>query len=159
MPYEGDYLDDCAALNFDEHAIEAVIVSGEYWNPYGHVLLNCGGEGGYYFHAATVRSRPKYLDEAGFQRYLQESDKKVRRRIPFCLPYPQAAKRRWQELMSQVWRWSLFERNCARFVEEVLWAGGAPVLLETNRLMPGLSALPYRLRLVLVWRISWPGGY
>ena len=49
MPYEGDYLDDCAALNFDEHAIEAVIVSGEYWNPYGHVLLNCGGEGGIIF--------------------------------------------------------------------------------------------------------------
>lgn len=63
MAYQGDEAYFCGDYNFAN--AHAVTVSGASWNPCGHLLLNTGGVGGWYFHIAEVRGKPKFMRQAG----------------------------------------------------------------------------------------------
>jgi hypothetical protein len=75
-PYVGDIMHQCLLNPFDFRAAYAVVVSGASWNPCGHMLLNTGGVGGWYFHIAERKGKPRFMREAGYQRYLKEHQKK-----------------------------------------------------------------------------------
>jgi hypothetical protein len=122
MAYQGDEIDYCTAFRFD--LAHAVVVSGAKWNPCGHMLLNTGGYGGWYFHVAEVRGLPKFMNEAGYQRYLKENGKREIRRVFVPLKNPDAANAKLEEPLAKKWTWFLLPNNCGNFVEEVLQAGG-----------------------------------
>jgi hypothetical protein len=131
-PYHGEILETCPAGIYDFVNAYAVVVSGARYNPCGHMLLNAGGPGGWYFHVAEVRSFPRYMGARGYQRYLQESGKRELSRTRVPLTDPAAAMARLEELLSQRWTWFVLPHNCAHFVEEVLQAGGSRAGLWTN---------------------------
>lgn len=130
MAYDGDHIDFCMAFDFTR--AYAVVVSGAKWNPCGHMLLNTGGTGGWYFHVAEVRGRPKFMGEAGYQRYLIENGKKEVSRTFVKIPDPDACNRKLEELLLKQWTWFLLPNNCASFVEDVLQAGGTKAGLYSN---------------------------
>src|SRR5690606_18206778 len=100
-------------------------VSGSGPNKCGHLLMGTGARGDMiYFHVALVRGYPKYMTEAGYQRYLKENGKSELRRRHLALPDPQAARVYLERLMSETWNWYLLPNNCVAFVEEVIAAGG-----------------------------------
>jgi hypothetical protein len=131
-PYHGEILDTCPAWIYDFMNAEAVVVSGAQWNPCGHLLLAAGGCGGFYFHVAEVRGFPRWMDARGFQRYLKENGKRELSRTRVPLPDPRGAMAKLEQLLSQKWTWFLLPHNCARFVEEVLHAGGSRAGLWSN---------------------------
>ncbi len=130
MAYSGDPITFCS--NFDFTKAFAIVVSGAKWNPCGHMLLNTGGIGGSYFHVAEVRGLPKYMNEAGYRRYLLESRKKELSRTYVRIPKPNASNEKLQDLLIQKWTWFLLPNNCARFVEVVMQAGGTDAGLYSN---------------------------
>jgi len=130
MAYDGDYMTFCAAFDFSR--TYAVTVSGAAWNPCGHLLLNTGGRGGYYFHVAEVRGRPKYMRQSGYERYLKENEKKELSRVSVKVPDPAAANRKLEELLLKKWTWFVLPNNCASFVEDVVQAGGSKAGLYSN---------------------------
>lgn len=132
MAYDGEDLNVCMARAFNFNLTTAVTVSGDAWNLCGHLLLQVGGLAGFYFHVAGLRSRPKYMDESGFRRYLRETKKRVlsQRRVP--IPNPMGAQLELDRLMSQPWTWMLLPNNCAHFVERVVQAGGSTAGLYFN---------------------------
>ncbi len=130
MAYQGDEMIFSTVFNFSISF--AIVVSGAKWNPCGHMLLNTGGKGGWYFHVAEVRVFPKYMNEVGYKRYLKENNKTEIRRNFVSLEDPQGANAKLSELLSKKWTWFLLPNNCANFVEEVLQAGGTKAGLYTN---------------------------
>lgn len=130
MAYEGDYLSFC--MNFDFSRTYVVTVSGASWNPCGHALLNTGGGGGWYFHVAEVRDRPKFMGESGYRRYLKETGKSEIRRTLVKLNNPAATNRKLEELLQQRWTWFVLPHNCATFVEVILQAGGTKAGIYSN---------------------------
>lgn len=117
---------------FDFSKSYAVVVSGADWNPCGHLLLNTGGLGGYYFHIAEFYGYPKYMDETGYKRYLKENGKEELSRIHVPISNPQACMLKLEELLIKKWRWGGVPNNCASFVEEILQAGGSTAGLYSN---------------------------
>lgn len=130
MAYDGEHIAFCS--NFDFTQAYAVVVSGARWNPCGHMLLNTGGAGGWYFHVAEVRGRPKFMREAGFRRYLKENAKREISRTHVKIPNPDASNEKLEELLATQWTWFVLPNNCTRFVEEVLQAGGSSAGLYSN---------------------------
>jgi hypothetical protein len=124
--YHGDVMERCLgdAAAFAKAA--AVVVSGAPWNPCGHMLLNVGGCGGWYFHIAEVQGLPRAMGALGFQRYLRENAKREVGRVAVPLKEPLRAMARLEQLLVQRWTWFVLPHNCVRFVEVVLQAGGAP---------------------------------
>ena len=132
-PYEGDELNVCMARAFDFNITTAIVVSGDALNPCGHMMLKVGGVNGYYFHTAGgIHARPKFMQEAGFQRYLRECRKRVISRRPIAITDPMAAQAKLDELMSKKWTWMIVPNNCASFVEEIVRAGGSDAGLYFN---------------------------
>lgn len=132
MAYDGEHLNVCMAQAFDFSNTSAVTVSGDKWNPCGHMLLNVGGPAGFYFHVADLRSQPKYMTYHGFERYLKETRKAVLRRMMIHIRSPKAAHARLDERLSKPWLWAVLPNNCVAFVEDVVKAGGADNFLYFN---------------------------
>lgn len=130
MAYDGDHIAQCAGFDF-ERAF-AVVVSGARWNPCGHMLLNTGGRGGWYFHVAEVRGRPRFMNERGYRRYLEENGKRELSRVAVAIKDPGACNAKLEELLAKQWTWFLLPNNCVHFVEEVLQAGGTSAGLYSN---------------------------
>lgn len=132
MVYEGEVLDRCGLLKMSfDHAF-AVVVTGDSWNPCGHLLLNVGGGCGYYCHVVGLHGFPRYMDEFGFRKYLATTGKSVIRRTFVPLPAPAKAYAKAEQLLSMPWSWWLLPHNCATFVEKVLQAGGTRAGLYGN---------------------------
>ena len=127
MAYDGDHINFCRVFDFNQ--AYAVVVSGAKWNPCGHMLLNTGG---WYFHVAEVRGRPKFMDEDGYKRYLAENGKKEISRTFVKIPNTNAANLKLEEILLNQWTWFLLPNNCASFVEDVLQAGGTKAGLYSN---------------------------
>lgn len=132
MAYEGDPLNVCMAQAFDFSNTSAVVVSGDFPNPCGHMVLNVGGDAGYYFHIAGLYKQPRHMTLPGFRRYLRENEKRVLSRTPVHIPNPRAAQAKLDELLSRRWAWWAVPNNCAAFVEDVIRAGGAQHWLWSN---------------------------
>ena len=126
MAYEGDELNFCPPHMFDFRRASAVIVSGDRPNKWDHMLLNTGGKGGMYFQVAGVIARPRYMNEAGYQRYLKETGKTELKRIPLFILHPEASQLRLEQLLNERWTWGGAIHNCETFVEEIIMAGGGP---------------------------------
>lgn len=126
MAYEGDELNFCPSDMFDFKRAYAVIVSGDGPNKWGHMLLNTGGVGGMYFQVAGVITRPRYMNEAGYKRYLKDTGKTELRRFPVVIPHPEASQLRLDQLLNEKWTWGAVVHNCESFVEEIIVAGGGP---------------------------------
>lgn len=131
-PYVGEIMYQCLLQPFDFKATYAVVVSGASWNPCGHVLLNTGGAGGWYFHIAERKGKPRFMREAGYQRYLKEHQKQEIQRTFIPIPKPEDAHRKLEELLSKQWSWFVLPNNCATFIEDVVKAGGSNAGLYFN---------------------------
>jgi hypothetical protein len=131
-PYTGDLMHQCLSVPFDFKNAYAVVVSGATWNPCGHMLVNAGGRGGYYFHVAEVRGYPRYMREAGYLRYLKDEGKKEIRRVHVKLKNPEGAQLKLEQLLAQKWTWFVLPHNCAAFAEEIFQAGGTDAGLYLN---------------------------
>jgi hypothetical protein len=132
MAYEGDLLMMCPADPFDFHDSYAVVVSGDGPNFCGHLILNVGGVGGYYFHVAGVRTEPRVMTKDGYRRYLKETGKKELKRFKVTISNPNFAMFKLEQLTSEKWTWGVLPHNCASFVEEVVRAGGSVAGLYSN---------------------------
>lgn len=130
MAYDGEPISFCTEFDFSRAFV--VVVSGVQWNPCGHMLLNTGGIGGWYFHINEVYGRPRYMREDGYRRYLRENDKTEISRTHVVVPNRQAASRKLEGLMNERWAWMVLPHNCVRFVEVILQAGGARAGLYSN---------------------------
>jgi hypothetical protein len=131
QPYTGEIMLQCVQpFNFTQTF--AVVVSGDTWNPCGHMLLNTGGQAGWYFHVAAVRGKPRFMRESGFQRYLKEHKKRELRRTFIPIPNPDGANAKLEELLAKQWTWFVLPNNCASFVEDVVKAGGSDAGLYSN---------------------------
>ena len=132
MAYDGEIMNFCTADLFDFTISNAVVVSGARGNPCGHLPLNTGGIGGWYFHIAGIKDYPRYMNERGYRRYLNENSKMELRRYPVRIPNPTDSLLKLEELLANKWLWLLLPNNCAHFVEEVVQAGGSNVGLFWN---------------------------
>ena len=131
-PYHGEILRSCPARIYDFMNTAAVVVSGSRFNPCGHVLLNAGGCGGWYFHVDELHGFPRGLHGEGYRRYLDDNGKRERSRVPVPLPAPARAMARLEQILSRQWTWLVLPHNCAAFVEEILRAGGSAAHLWSN---------------------------
>lgn len=131
-PYTGEVMHACLARPFDFSNAYAVVVSGATWNPCGHMIINTGGIGGFYFHVAEFHGYPRYMNEAGYRRYLKEEMKREISRTRVPLKNPQGAQRKLEELLAKKWTWFLVPQNCSAFAEDVLQAGGTNAGLFSN---------------------------
>lgn len=129
MAYYGEHLNQCLAKTFDWNLTQVIVVSGASWNPCGHALLRVGvSPNSFYFHVAPPWiSKPRYMRESGFQRYLAEHEKEVLNRIQVHIPHPEKAQAKLDELLNVNWPWLGIPSNCASFVERVIQAGGANI--------------------------------
>ena len=96
------------------------------------MIINTGGIGGFYFHVAEFHGFPRYMNEAGYRRYLKEEMKREISRTRVLLKNPQGAQRKLEELLAKKWTWFLVPQNCAAFAEDVLQAGGTNAGLFSN---------------------------
>ena len=126
MAYEGEELLFCPADMFDFTNAWAVVVSGDWPNTWGHMLLNTGGIGGIYFQVAGIRTCPRYMDEPGYRRYLKETKKKELKRFRVHIPEPEKSQLALEEALSQPWLWGVVVHNCETLVEDIIVAGGGP---------------------------------
>lgn len=128
MAYIGDQINGKPMpKDLDWSRTEIVLVSGDTWNPCGHVLLSVGGGFGHYFQytTASVYGYATYIDsESNFQRYLLENKKSELSRKKLTIPDSKKAEERLTKLMNNKWAYGLVVHNCATFVEEVVKAGG-----------------------------------
>jgi hypothetical protein len=114
-------------------AASVVIVSGAGPNSCGHALLYAhGGPKPHYFQVAVVYGFPRYMDEAGYQRYLKEEGKTELTRVPGNITDPQGAMKKLRELMLKKWLWLVLPHNCIHFAEVVIKAGGGDFHTRTN---------------------------
>lgn len=66
-----------------------VVVSGSKFNPAGHLLLNVGGDGGWYFDVHEVYDYPtSHSSEQGYQDYLASEGKLELSSTPVDVPNP-----------------------------------------------------------------------
>jgi hypothetical protein len=119
-------------VSFNFAQTYAVVVSGASWNPCGHLILNVGGVGGWYFHVAGIRTVPRYMNEQNYRRYLKENGKSELRRSKVVITSGNASMTRLEELLAATWTWGVLPHNCASFVEEVVQAGGSMAGLYSN---------------------------
>ncbi|UXH80109.1 hypothetical protein [Roseateles amylovorans] len=131
-PYDGEELSMCLPQAFDWAHTTAVVVSGDSWNPCGHMLLKVGDGAPFYFHVAGPYMRPQYMRELDFRRYLRESRKTVLSQRPVKITKPDAAQFKLDQLMSKKWLWLMAPNNCASFLEEIVQAGGSTAGLYLN---------------------------
>jgi hypothetical protein len=96
------------------------------------MLLNVGGNEGWYFHVAEWIGRPRCMNQSGYQRYIKENEKRELRRTWIPLTDPARAQSKLEELLARDWYWWVIPNNCAAFVETVLQAGGSPSGLYFN---------------------------
>jgi hypothetical protein len=136
MAYEGETLTYCPKDMFDFDKAYAVVVSGAKFNPYGHMLLNTGGEGGNYFQVSDVYGVPRYMNEEQFQRYLSENNKFIVTVMRQEVPYPEKAQAKLEEILSRKWVWGVVVHNCETMVEEILVAGGGKPLHKQLLALP-----------------------
>jgi hypothetical protein len=129
-PYVGDIMYQCRLQPYDFAHAYAVVVSGAAWNPCGHMLLNTGG--GWYFHIAERKGKPRFMYEAGYRRYLTEHGKREIRRTFVHIPDPASSHKKLEELLAKDWSWWVMPSNCASFVEDVVQAGGSNAGLYFN---------------------------
>lgn len=129
--YIGEMMHNCFVQpsNFNHTCV--VVVSGDSINFCGHALLHIGGTG-WYFHVAGFNEVPRYMSEAGYQRYLKEGEKHEIRRWSVPIPDPLGAHRKLEELLATRWQWLLLPNNCVSFVEEIVFAGGSNAHLHYN---------------------------
>jgi hypothetical protein len=147
MPYEGEFLYLCPQKAFALGSANAVVVSGDRPNSWGHMLLNTGGTGGTYFQVAGIHASPRYMKENGYRRYLKETGKREIRRFPVRIPNPDAAEAKLEELLSKPWSWWAVRHNCETFVEEIIVGGGGRPIhqgffykpVESRQQTPGAS--------------------
>jgi hypothetical protein len=130
--YTGELMRSCENVNYDFGNAYLVVVSGDGLNPCGHALLNVGAGGGTYFHVADLHDYPRYMDEGGFQRYLQDYNKRVLGIRFLHIQNPNAARYRMEEILAAKWRWLVIPHNCNTFVEEIVQAGGGTYELISN---------------------------
>lgn len=129
MSYEGEELTFCPETPFDFSKASAVIVSGTPPNFAGHMLLYTGGDHPQYFQViGKIKAVPRYMDEDGYQRYIQENGKKELRRIPVVIPHPEASQLKLEQILSMNWFWGAVVHNCETMVEEIITSGGGPKL-------------------------------
>ena len=146
MGYEGELLNACGVIDIDFSQTYVVAVSGAGPNVCGHLLLHVSSHGGYYFHVATgdqlggIRGFPRYMTEAGYQRYMKESGKTELRRLPVALPKPDGALLYLETLMSDRWNWAVLPNNCVSFAEEVIKEGGGAWASVSN--CPSVATVP-----------------
>jgi len=131
-PYDGDELNLCLAKVLDFGNTFAIVVSGDSWNPCGHLILKVGAVDSYYFHIAGAYARPKVMRELGFKSYLRENRKRILSERPVKIPKPYAAQVKLEELMSKRWLWLMASNNCASFLEDIVQAGGSDAGLWLN---------------------------
>lgn len=129
MGYIGQPVTVCIPCPYDFTDVETVAVTGDRWNPCGHMLLRTGPK---YFHVDVVYGYPLTMSHEGFQRFLRESRKKEIRRTRVSLPRPDKAAAKLEEVLSTKWLWKVLPDNCARFAEVVLQAGGTGEGLWSN---------------------------
>jgi hypothetical protein len=128
VAYEGELMTYCPATMFDFSNAYAVIVSGARFNPWGHMLLNTGGQGGSYFQVSDVYGNPRMMNEDQFQRYLSENNKTIVTVMLVTIPEPEKSQAKLEELLSTKWGWGAIVHNCESMVEEIVMAGGGPKL-------------------------------
>lgn len=131
-PYIGDIMYQCLIQPFDFNNAHIIVVSGASWNPCGHMLLNTGGRGGWYFHIAERKGNPRFMRENGYLKYLQEHEKTEIKRTKLKIPKPMESHRKLEELLAKQWSWFVLPNNCASFVEDVVSAGGSTAGLYFN---------------------------
>jgi hypothetical protein len=131
-PYEGEELHMCLAKQFDWSRVYVVVVSGVKINPCGHAIINAGGIGGHYFHVTGFHAYPRYMNDAGYRRYLREESKQEIRRHIVIIRDPDGAQRKLDELLAKKWSWFVLPHNCAAFVEDIIQAGGSKAGLWSN---------------------------
>ena len=141
MPYDGDLLNYCPP-GLDFTLTQAVVVSGASWNPCGHMVLCVGtsSANSWYLHVAGqgikelggVYAYPKFMREAGYNRYLAENGKREIRRLDAKIKHPTGAYQRLVFLMAAKWWWKVLPDNCATFVKEVVSAGGGDLRVVLN---------------------------
>jgi|SRR5215472_4570497 len=144
MPYEGELLRECPGRIFDFSRSYAVVVSGDdllphvLHNKWGHMLLNTGGPGGYYFQTGgpSPYDFPRVMNEAQFRRYLEEHSKIIVTVIRVHIPNPEKSQLRLEQLVAKKRLWLGVVHNCESLVEDVVMAGGGP------RLHTGVLSLP-----------------
>lgn len=130
-PYIGDLMRHCFVRpSHFKHAC-VVIVSGDSVNFCGHALLHIGGSG-WYFHVAGFNEEPRFMNEAGYKRYLKEGGKREIRRWIVAIPDPLGAHRKLEELLARRWQWLILPNNCVSFVEEIVFAGGSKAHMHYN---------------------------
>jgi hypothetical protein len=96
------------------------------------MLLNTGGNAGWYFHIAERKGYPRFMRELGYRRYLREHKKRELSRTPIHIPDPARAFRKLEELLATQWSWYIIPHNCATFVEEIVRAGGSNAGVYSN---------------------------
>lgn len=128
-PYIGEVMNHCPIKPFDFKKTRAVIVSGWGINFCGHTLLALGD---WYFHVDGWDSRPWFMREEGYMRYLRENKKREYRRWIVQIPDPIGAHLKLMELLAKPWHWRLLPDNCVSFVEEVVKAGGSDAGMYLN---------------------------
>lgn len=134
MAYEGEILNACGSIQIDFSDTFVVAVSGDKPNLCGHLLIYTAKGGGYYFHVIgdvsasgvinKIHAFPKYMNDAGYRRFLKENGKRELRRRQIKLPNPSGALLYIERLLSEKWWWAILPHNCVTFVEEVITAGG-----------------------------------
>ena len=126
--YEGEVVNSCSDPSiYNCSQAYAIVVSGASANPFGHMILNFGGPGGYYFHKCQLHGYALLMTQAGFSRYCVEEDppKVVLSRMRVSIPDPDAALRKLESILQDKEYWLVVPHNCVDFCERVLQAGGA----------------------------------
>jgi|GEM_PF-739302 hypothetical protein len=161
MAFEGDELSEgspiLAGLRLTD--VEAVLVSGDSPNVYGHALVHCTGGTDAYFHVigdpdsanwkyivgglawglgSRITGKPRYMDGAGYSRYLSETGKTEWGRIAANLTNAGGASSFLKKRCLETWFWGAVAHNCMTFVRKVITEG-------SGTQPPGDSDLPSKV--------------
>ncbi|MGH8557355.1 MAG: hypothetical protein ACRESZ_07805 [Methylococcales bacterium] len=103
---------------------------------FGHALLCVGNFDlqKYYFHVGGPgRLFPRWMDEAGYTRYLKENNKREVWRVHIPdINKPIATRRELKKQLNEKWTWGVLAHNCVGFAETVIQAGGSKAGLIFN---------------------------
>lgn len=173
MAYEGDELPNGSPIlsGLKLTGIECVFVSGDGVNVYGHAIAHCIGGSDAYFHVvgdadspgwkyavnpgwglgSRLTGKPRYMDGAGFKRYLSETGKSEWGRVDGKITSAGGATAYLQKRCLSTWFWGAVAHNCVSFVREVIAAGGGSLAGDSNfpwkvakaAGVPGLPEIPW----------------
>lgn len=133
MSYSGRKLTACEVGLFEAKSdFHFVLVSGMKVNPCHHALLNIGGLTGYYVHIGEWISKPYFMNQGEYKRYLIENDKVELKRRYIHVPRPAQALLGLEKMLSETWVWWVIANNCVTFVEKIVNAGGAHFSVSLN---------------------------